>query len=56
VEYCHLVPEKLARHREYMKKSVGERVVDTVSEKYQKNWEKRGVWGVLFPRDLEELK
>lgn len=56
VEYCHLVPEKLARHREYMKKSVGERVVDTVSEKYQKNWEKCGVWGVLFPRDVEELK
>ena len=47
VEYCHLVPEKLARHREYMKKSVGERVVDTVSEKYQ---------SVLFPRDVEELK
>lgn len=56
VEYCYLVPEKLARHREYMKKSVGERVVDTVSEKYQKNWEKCGVWGVLFPRDIEELK
>ena len=56
MEYCHLVSEKLARHREYMKKSVGERVVDTVSEKYQKNWEKRGVWGVLFPRDLKELK
>ena len=47
MEYCHLVPEKLARHREYMKKSVGDRVVDTVSEKYQ---------SVLFPRDVEELK
>ncbi|MDR3911083.1 MAG: hypothetical protein Q3X56_06195, partial [Sutterella sp.] len=51
--YCHLVPEKLKRYRDEMSKNTVERVVDGVADHYKKNWEERGIWGILMPRDIE---
>lgn len=53
VAYCHLVADKLKRHREEMSKSTVERVTDGVVDHYKKNWEKRGIWGLLNPRDID---
>jgi hypothetical protein len=53
VAYCHLVPEKLKRYRDEMSKNTVERVVDGVADHYKKNWEERGIWGILMPRDIE---
>lgn len=53
VAYCHLVPEKLKRYREQMSKSTVERVTNGVVDHYKKNWEERGIWGLLNPRDIE---
>ena len=36
-----------------MSKNTVERVVDGVADHYKKNWEERGIWGILMPRDIE---
>lgn len=53
VAYCHLVADKLKCYREEMSKSTVERVTDGVIDHYQKNWEERGIWGILNPRDID---
>ena len=49
ISFCHLTPEKLQKKRELNQKNQAEQYVDRIGQKFQKNWEERGVWGVLFP-------
>ena len=45
ISFCHLTPEKLQKKRELNQK----KFVDRIGQKYKKNWEERGVWGVFIP-------
>ena len=50
ISFCHLTPEKLQKKREQNQKNLAEQFVGRIEQKFQKNWEERGVWGVLFPK------